>query len=204
VVAPGAVDEQVVLRESLVHESQALEQAAAARVVRHVVGLDPVELQDREHVLDRRFERLAHQSPALVGVIDRVAQHAGLERSAGDLRVVDATDHVLRHGAQAQHPPQHRSVLVVLDRALALGRPELRLRDTGRTRRVPRRQVLLVAPEEVRQRLRMAGRHVLDNQSRSDECRQHAITSQWANDSTFAPISGLMRSKQEIRDGDRT
>jgi hypothetical protein len=62
----------------------------------------------------------------------------------------------------------------------------------------------LVAPEEVGKRFRMARRHVLDDQSRGGECRQHAITLQRANDSTLGPISGLMRWKLEIQDGDRT
>jgi len=50
----------------------------------------------------------------------------------------------------------------------------------------------------------MTGRHVLDDQSRGVESRQHAITLRQANGSTFAPISGLMRSNQDIQDGDKT
>ena len=62
----------------------------------------------------------------------------------------------------------------------------------------------LVAQEEVGERFRMTGRHVLDDQSRGVESRQHAITSRQASGSTLAPISGLMRAKQHIRDGDKT
>lgn len=98
VVAPCAVDEQVILRKALANESQPREQRGAALILRQVVGLHAMQCLDLEHVTNRLLERLVHQPLALVGGVDLVAEYAALERPAKNLREADTADHDLTFG----------------------------------------------------------------------------------------------------------
>ena len=87
-VAPGAVDEKVVPRESLFLEAESLEQAAAALVLGAEVGHDAMQAQHVEHERVGGPQRLGHQPLPLVRPRDLVAEMARLEGAAHDVRVV--------------------------------------------------------------------------------------------------------------------
>src|SRR6266404_5470768 len=80
-VFPEAVDEQICWRVALDLEPAALEDGRAARVPRHVVGGDPVELPGVECKCDRATHRLRHVALSLLTGGEVVTEDARLERA---------------------------------------------------------------------------------------------------------------------------
>src|SRR6202011_6307080 len=96
-------DEKIVARVALADEAEALEETAAALVLRAVVRHDAVEPQLAEDPRDRRAQPLEHVAAALVRAIDGVAEDACPERPAHDLREIEPADDGAVAGGAIEH-----------------------------------------------------------------------------------------------------
>ena len=85
VIAPLAADQQVARGEALEPEPRAARQRDRRRVAGLDVGLDPMQAERPERMVEDLLERLAHQALPGVALVRVVAEVGGLERAADDL-----------------------------------------------------------------------------------------------------------------------
>src|SRR3954453_5827000 len=96
VVAPLAPDQEVARRVALEAEAGAAGERDRGGVARLDVGLDAVERERPEGVVEDLLEAAAHEAPARVAGAAVVAEEGGLERAADDLRDVEDPGDVAR------------------------------------------------------------------------------------------------------------
>jgi len=92
VVAPGAIDEQVVAGIALRDEAKAPQEPAAALIGRLIVCHDPMEPERLESEVNHRADRLRREALPLVLAVNRIAEIACLECETGNLVEADARD----------------------------------------------------------------------------------------------------------------
>jgi hypothetical protein len=91
-ILPVAVDAEVISRVTLDHKTETSEEHRATPVMRHVVGLDTVQVQPLEGEIDAGFQSFAHKTLALIGLRDAIADGAVVRDSAHEIRETDVTD----------------------------------------------------------------------------------------------------------------
>ena len=84
-VAPGAVDVEVLARHAFALEAEPRQQRGAAQVLGQVRGLDAVQLHTRrKHLGDAGQHRLVHQAAAFEIGVDAVTEQRAVKCAAHD------------------------------------------------------------------------------------------------------------------------
>ena len=123
-VAPGAVDKQVISSKPLALKSQLLQKSQAAKVFWPYVSLDAMQVDfRRESKIDDGRQSLAHKTPPLKLSAQCITQHGILKGAASNCGQPDATHQDMWLVAKAK-PPSHRrtghGIHLGLDQSFAL------------------------------------------------------------------------------------